>query len=74
MQGTLKRGAGDDVLNMSISAKWLCLWVQVAFNIMLPCMLFTKVGATLAATSDWSLLGIPLAATMQVRTRDTAHL
>ena len=29
---------------------------------------------TLAATSDWSLLGILLAATMQVRTKDIAHL
>ena len=40
---------------------------QVAFNALIPCMLFTKVGATLAARPDPALLAIPLVAAAQVR-------
>jgi len=38
----------------------------VAFNIMVPAMLFTKVASTLAVSTDWALLGLPLAAVLQV--------
>ena len=41
--------------------------LQVAFNALIPCMLFTKVGATLAAQSDAALLVIPLVALAQAR-------
>lgn len=40
---------------------------QVAFNALIPCMLFTKVGATLAARPDPALLAIPLVAATQAR-------
>ncbi|KAK9839222.1 hypothetical protein WJX81_002161 [Elliptochloris bilobata] len=39
---------------------------KVAFNALIPCMLFTKVGATLAARPDPALLAIPLVAAAQV--------
>jgi len=38
----------------------------VAFNIMLPCMLFTKVAATLATNFQWSMFVIPMLALFQV--------
>ena len=41
----------------------------MAFNALIPCMLFTKVGATLAARPDPALLAIPLVAAAQVRRR-----
>jgi len=37
----------------------------VAFYALIPCMLFTKVGATLAARPDPALLAIPLVAATQ---------
>ena len=41
--------------------------MQVAYTLLVPCLLFTKVGATLTQQSASSLLGIPLLATVQVR-------
>lgn len=38
---------------------------QVAFNMFIPCMLFTKVASTLAAQPHISLLAIPAVAVMQ---------
>ena len=38
---------------------------QVAFNMFIPCMLFTKVASTLAAQPHISLLGIPAVVMMQ---------
>ena len=40
---------------------------QVAFNMFIPCMLFTKVASTLAAQPDASLLAIPAVAILQAR-------
>ena len=42
----------------------MCL-AQVAFNMFIPCMLFTKVASTLAAQPHISLLAIPAVAVMQ---------
>jgi hypothetical protein len=39
---------------------------QVSFNVLIPCMLFTKVAATLAESHDWTLLAIPAVAVIQV--------
>ena len=39
---------------------------KVAFNVMLPCMLFTKVATTLANSTQRSLLAVPLIALLQV--------
>ena len=36
---------------------------------MVPAMLFTKVASTLAVSTDWALLGLPLAAVLQVLLR-----
>ena len=41
--------------------------LQVAFNMFIPCMLFTKVASTLAAQPELSLLAIPALAIAQVR-------
>lgn len=41
--------------------------LQVAFNLFIPCMLFTKVASTLASQPHVSLLAIPLVAMLQVR-------
>ena len=41
--------------------------MQVSFNVLIPCMLFTKVAATLAESHDWTLLAIPAVAVIQVR-------
>jgi predicted permease len=40
--------------------------MQVAFNIMLPCMLFTKVAATLATNFQCSMFVVPVLALFQV--------
>lgn len=40
--------------------------VQVAFNMFIPCMLFTKVASTLSAQPDISLIAIPALALAQV--------
>lgn len=42
------------------------MWLQVAFNVFIPCMLFSKVASTLATQPDISLLAIPLVAVLQV--------
>lgn len=43
------------------------MWgVQVAFNVFIPCMLFSKVASTLAKQPNLSLLAIPLVAVLQV--------
>ncbi|CAL8465949.1 g5485 [Coccomyxa elongata] len=39
---------------------------KVAFNVFIPCMLFSKVASTLATQPDLSLLAIPLVAVLQV--------
>jgi len=39
---------------------------KVGFNLMIPCMLMSKVAGTLAADASLSLVGIPLIALMQV--------
>ena len=41
--------------------------LQVAFNMFIPCTLFTKVASTLAAQPELSLLAIPALAIAQVR-------
>ena len=40
--------------------------MQVAFNMFIPCMLFTKVASTLSAQPDISLIAIPALALAQV--------
>lgn len=40
--------------------------LQVAFNLVLPCMLFTKVASTLANGFSWSLFVLPFIALIQV--------
>ena len=42
---------------------------QVAFNMFIPCMLFTKVASTLAAQPHASLLAIPAVAVLQASMR-----
>lgn len=39
---------------------------KVSFNLLIPCMLFTKVASTLAASQACTLFAIPLAATLQI--------
>jgi len=39
---------------------------KVSFNLLIPCMLFTKVASTLVSTSQWMLFSIPLAAALQI--------
>lgn len=58
-----------EVRNARYSAADLHVALQVAFNALIPCMLFTKVGATLAARPDPALLAIPLVAAAQARRR-----
>ena len=41
-------------------------FMQVAFNVMLPCMLFTKVASTLASSFEVSLIVVPVLALLQV--------
>jgi len=47
----------------------LCLHLasQVSFNVLIPCMLFTKVAATLAESHHWTLFAIPAIAVLQAR-------
>lgn len=40
--------------------------LQVSFNVLIPCMLFTKVAATLAESHHWTLFAIPVIAVIQV--------
>lgn len=40
--------------------------MQVAFNVMLPCMLFTKVASTLASSFEPAMFVVPVLAVFQV--------
>ncbi len=73
--------AGREACNSCLALLWHLLPVargraapQVAFNALIPCMLFTKVGATLAAQSDPALLVIPLVALAQARSQATTQV
>ena len=54
----------------SVSTVWHCSAVfacaQVAYTAMIPCMLFTKCAATLAANRSLVLIALPLTAVLQV--------
>ncbi len=39
---------------------------KVGFNLIIPCMLMSKVALTLTAEASWALAGIPLAAFLQI--------
>ena len=58
--------AGFLVFHVANFDRQPCWYVQVAFNMFIPCMLFTKVASTLSAKPDVSLLALPALAIIQV--------
>ena len=47
---------------------------KVGFNLIIPCMLMSKVATTLTNDASWALAGIPLAALLQIIAGTTCSL
>ena len=57
------------VLHIATFGRRFYWYLQVAFNMFIPCMLFTKVASTLSAKPDVSLLALPALAIAQVQSQ-----